>query len=195
MKMLLTLVLSLTTLGAFAKAKPTAQVFKIDPKVTTIDWLGKKVTGQHNGKISIKSGSLTVNGDLITAGEIVVDMNSIVCEDITDKEYNTKFIGHMKSNDFFDTEKFPEAKLVIKNSKKTDKGLEVQGDLTMRGKTAPVTFLATVKAGSDYKASTTLVLDRTQWDLKYGSGKFFQGLGDKMIHDEFTLNIDLTAKK
>lgn len=195
MKMLFSILFSLSTLTAFAQNKPLAQVYTIDTQTTKIDWLGKKVTGQHNGKISVKSGKLSLVGQEITGGEIVVDMNTITCEDITDKDYNVKFIGHMKSGDFFDIEKFPEAKIVIKSSKKTNKGLEIQGDLTMKDKTVPVKFLADMKPGKELKAKSTLVLDRTQWGIQYGSGKFFQGLGDKMIHDEFTLNIDLTAKK
>src|SRR5690606_30335434 len=91
----------------------------------------------------VKSGKITVNGDQITAGEVVVDMNSLTSTDITDPEYNGKFIGHMKSEDFFNTAKYPEAKLVIKSSKKVEKGLEVKGDMTILGQSKPVTFIAT----------------------------------------------------
>jgi polyisoprenoid-binding protein YceI len=202
MKTLLALVLSFSTVLAFAApkaetkvaAKPTAETFKVDPAQSKIEWHGKKVTGDHKGTIGVKGGTLVFTGDLLTAGEVLVDMNTLNCTDITDAETNGKFVGHMKSPDFFDTAAHPEAKLVIKSSKKVAKGLEVKGDLTLKGKTHPVTFIADVKkTDKSVTGNTVLNLDRTKWDLKYGSGKFFKGLGDKMIHDEFTLTINITA--
>ncbi len=195
MKAFVSLFFALTSLSLWAQNKPMTSTYKVDPSQSKISWLGKKVSGQHNGKISIKSGSLSFVGEEISAGEIIVDMNSLICEDIPGAEDNAKFVGHMKSADFFDAAKYPDSKLVIKSSKKTPKGLEVIGDLTMKGKTQPVTFLAIVKQSEKFiMAKTELKLDRTKWDLKYGSGQFFKGLGDKMIYDDFTLTIDLTAK-
>lgn len=197
MKSLLAVVFAVSSMGAMAQNKPMTSTYNVDPAATKIVYVGKKVTGQHTGNVAAKSGNLTLQGEEITGGEIVVDMNSLTSTDITDAETNGKYIGHMKSPDFFDTAKYPESKLVIKNSKKTDKGLEVSGDLTMIGQTKPVTFLVTdlKKTDSVVTGKSNLTLNRTQWGLKYGSGSFFKGLGDKAINDEFTLAIDLTAKK
>ncbi len=199
MKTLLALVLTLGTLGAFAQNKPlpsVATTYTVDTTASSVAWIGKKVTGQHNGHLKIKSGNLVFAGDVLTGGEILVDMNSLTVEDITDTEASVKFVGHVKSDDFFATEKFPEAKILIKSSKKTTKGLEVKGDLTIKGITLPVNFLAQVKnAGNKAEGKATLIIDRTKYDLKYGSGKFFEGLGDKMIHDEFTLSVNIIATK
>jgi polyisoprenoid-binding protein YceI len=201
MKNVLALSLSLMTAAAFANNKPMTETFKIDSSATKVGWLGKKVTGQHNGNISVKNGALTFTGDAMTAGEIIVDMKTITVTDIpTDtkenKETNAKLVGHLSNADFFDSAKHPESKLVIKSSEKTDKGLKVKADLTMLGKTKPIEFLATItKSDKEVKAKSDIVIDRTQWDLKYGSGSFFKGLGDKAINNEFTLSIDLTAKK
>lgn len=191
MKTLIAAVLAISTVGAFA------QTYKVDPAASKITYVGKKVTGQHTGNVTTKSGTLTMAGDLISAGEVIVDMNSLTSTDITDKDANAKYVGHMKSEDFFNTAKYPESKLVIKSSKKTDKGLEVTGDLTMIGQTKPVTFTVTdlKKTDSVVTAKSNMTLNRTQWGLKYGSGSFFKGLGDKAINDEFTLAIDVTAKK
>ena len=174
-----------------------AQTYKVDPAATKVSYVGKKVTGEHTGNVSVKSGSLTVDKDVLSAGEVVVDMNSMTSTDITDKEMNAKYLGHMKSADFFDTAKYPEAKLVIKSSKKNDKGLEVKGDLTFIGKTNPVTFQVTdiKKTDAAFSGKSNLVINRTLWGLKYGSSSFIKGLGDKAINDEFTLAIDLSAKK
>lgn len=191
MKTLLAAVLAISTTAAFA------QTYKVDTKTTKITYVGKKVTGEHTGNVTAKSGSLTFNGDVITAGEVVADMNTITSTDITDKGTNEKYVGHIKSADFFDVAKYPEAKIVIKSSKKTDKGLEVTGDLTFVGKTNPVTFLVTdvKKTDAAVSAKSNLTINRTKWGLVYGSGSFIKGLGDKAINDEFTLAIDLSAKK
>jgi polyisoprenoid-binding protein YceI len=197
MKVLIAAAIAMTTMGAMAADKPMAATYNVDPAATKVTYVGKKVTGQHTGHVMTKNGTLVFTGEQITGGEITVDMNSLTSTDITDKDANAKYLGHMKSEDFFNTAKYPDSKLVIKNSKKTPKGLEVTGDLTMLDQTKPVTFLVTDMKKSDavFTGKTNLTLNRTQWGLKYGSGSFFKGLGDKAINDEFTLAIDLTAKK
>lgn len=173
-----------------------AQTYSVDSSASKIVYVGKKVTGEHTGTITLKSGSLIFKGDSIASGEFVADMNSLTSTDITDKEYNAKYVTHMKSADFFNTEKHPDSKLVIKGSKKTKKGLEVTGDLTMLGETKPVTFVVTdlKKTDSTVTGKSSLTLNRTQWGLKYGSSSFIKGLGDKAIHDDFTLAVELSAK-
>lgn len=174
-----------------------AQSYNVDTGATKIVYVGKKVTGEHTGNVTAKKGNLVFKGEELSGGEIVVDMNTITSTDITDQDLNAKYVGHIKSPDFFDVAKHPEAKLVIKNSKKTDKGLEVNGDLTFIGKTNPVTFLVTdlKKSEAGVTGKSTLVINRTKWGLVYGSGSFIKGLGDKAINDEFTLAINLSAKK
>ncbi|WPU67129.1 YceI family protein [Peredibacter starrii] len=196
MKTLLAVALAFSA-TAYAQNKPMTQTYNVDSAATKIVYVGKKVTGQHTGNVTAKSGNLTFLGEQITGGEVVVDMNSLTSTDITDKDTNAKYLGHMKSADFFDTAKYPEAKLVIKNSKKTDKGLEVTGDLTMIGKTNPITFLVTdlKKTDAGVTGKSNVTINRTKWGLVYGSGSFIKGLGDKAINDEFTLAIDLSAKK
>lgn len=191
MKTIIAFALALTTVSAFAEN------YKVDTSATKIVYVGKKVTGEHTGNVSVKEGKLNVEGDLIKSGEVVVDMASLTSTDITDPEYNAKYLGHMKSADFFNVEKYPTSKLVIKNSKKTNKGLEVTGDLTLLGKTNPVTFVVAdlKKSENGVTGSTNLTLNRTKWGLVYGSSSFIKNLGDKAIHDEFTLAINLAAKK
>ncbi|HXH30139.1 MAG TPA: YceI family protein [Bacteriovoracaceae bacterium] len=203
MKTLLSLVLAFSTTASFAQtAKPAAEAaattYKVDTSNTKVTYVGSKKVGEsHTGQIKAKDGWVTVKGEVITAGEITMDMNSITSTDLTDKEANGKFIGHMKSADFFNTAKYPDSKLVIKSSKKTAKGLEVEGEMTMIGQTGPVKFTATdVKSTAElYSAKANIDVDRTKWGLKYGSGQFFKGLGDKIINDNFTLQVELTAKK
>lgn len=199
MKTILALTLALST-SAFAQTatKEQTTTYKVDTQKTKINWEGSKVTGKHNGTVSVKNGNLVFKGAELTGGEIVVDMNSMTVTDLaSDKATADKFLGHMKSPDFFDTQKFPESKLMIKSTKKNGNDLDVTGDLTMIGKTQPVTFKVTDWKWTDKMVTgkANVKVDRTKYGLKYGSGQFFKGLGDKMIHDEFTLNIDLTATR
>lgn len=174
-----------------------ASTYTLVPQNSKISYVGRKVTGEHSGTLTFKSGSLKFDGDKIVSGEFVADMNSLTSTDITDPDYNAKYVTHMKSADFFDTQKHAESKLVIKSSKKTDKGLAVEGELTMLGVTKPVSFVVAdmKKTDKEFSGKSKMTLDRTQWGLKYGSSSFFKGLGDKAINNEFDLTVEITAKK
>ena len=202
MKMLLAAVFAVSTAHASTAKNPAAAIYNIDAQTTKVEWVGKKVAGPHNGYVAVKSGSVSTTKDgAISSGTVVVDMKSITNTDITDKEWSDKLVGPLKAPDFFDVEKYPEATLVIKNSKKTDKGLDVTGDLTIKGVTQPVKFVATdVKVGADsYSAKASITVDRTKHGIMYNAGKgdssLVKSLGDKLIYDEFTLNITLAGKK
>ena len=166
----------------------TAQTKKVDASKSTITWIGKKVTGQHNGTVALKEGTLIFKGKKLTGGNFTVDMTSLTSTDLTG-EYLGKLNGHLKSEDFFGTEKFPTSKLVFKKiAAKADGVYTVTADLTIKDVTAPVTFDITVKGNT---AISTLKIDRTKYGIKYGSGSFFDNLGDKTINDEFELTVNL----
>jgi len=174
-----------------------SQSFKADQKATSVKWFAEKVTGAHDGSISIKSGSLKVDNGKITGGEFEIDMTSITCADIENAEYNAKLVGHLKSEDFFNVDKHKTAKLVI--TKVTQKKGDIhyfRGNLTIKGITKEIKFEAKVSNGGDKITATgTIVLDRTDFDVKYSSGSFFENLGDKVIYDEFKIEVSLTANK
>jgi len=178
------------TLALFVAASTivTAQNKKIDVEKSKIEWVGKKVTGQHNGTVNFKGGTLVFKGKKLTGGSFVVDMTSLTATDLQG-EYQGKLNGHLKADDFFGTDKFPTSKLVFK--KIVDKGNGVFGvsaDLTIKDVTAPVQFEITVK---DNTATTSFKIDRTKYGIKYGSGSFFDNLGDKTINDEFDVTVSL----
>ncbi|MFN8211796.1 MAG: YceI family protein [Bacteroidales bacterium] len=182
----------LLVLFSFSAAIANAQVkLTADTEKTTLNWLGEKVTGQHTGTIKLQSGSLSLKENKIVAGEFVIDMASL-----KDSEGNTRLEGHLKSPDFFDVEKFPTAKLVLKSSESFDKGSAVvKGELTIKGVTNPIEFKAATQKKDDgnwYFAN--IIVDRTKWNIKYGSGSFFDNLGDKTIYDEFKLKVALLVK-
>lgn len=175
-------VIVLTTL-AFNTMKKEVKVTE-----STIAWTGKKVTGSHNGSIQLKSGHFNMDGDQIIGGEFVIDMSSITVEDLQG-ENKGKLEGHLKSDDFFGTEKNPTAKLIITSaSKKDNSTYEVVGDLTIKNETHPITFELDWKENS---ANTQLTIDRSKFNVRYGSGSFFDNLGDKTIYDNFELDVNL----
>ncbi len=189
MKKLITLIaLALSVSGFAANTK-----IEIDSATSKLTYLAKKVTGQHTGEVPFKSGFAEFNKDGLIGGEFVVDMTKISVTDIEDKEYMKKFIDHMASDDFFMTGKYATSTLKIKSAVK-EKGdtYAVKADLTIKDKTHPVEFKADVKGN---KVNSTVVVDRTLYDIKYGSTKFFPNILDKAIEDKFTLTIDLTLKK
>lgn len=174
-----------------------AETYQLDVQQSQIEWVGKKVTGQHNGVVSLKSGQVTLDGQKITGGDFKVDMTSIKVLDIADAEKNQKLTNHLNSDDFFATANHPESTFKITSIKDLGNNkAEISGDLTIKGITKPATFPAELNFQSDkIQAKGTLKLDRTQYNIRYGSGKFFEGLGDKLIYDEFELKLNLYAKK
>lgn len=166
----------------------TAQTKKVDVSKSTINWVGKKVTGQHSGTVGIKSGALVFKKKALKGGTFTVDMTSLNATDISG-EYQQKLNGHLKADDFFGTEKFPTSTLVFKTiASKGNDVYTVTADLTIKGITKPVTFDITVKGNT---ASTTFNVDRTKYDIKYNSKSFFESIGDKAIYDEFELTVNL----
>jgi polyisoprenoid-binding protein YceI len=186
MKNLKSLVLAIAVLTT---ATISAQTKKVDASGSKIAWVGKKVTGKHEGTISIKEGSLVFKKNMLAGGTVVVDMSSIIVTDLESGKGKESLEGHLKDNDFFGTEKFPTAKIVFKSIGVKSKGVyAVTADLTIKGITNPVKFDLTTTANS---AIANVVVDRTKYDIKYNSGNFFQNLGDKTISDDFDLAVSL----
>ncbi len=166
----------------------SGQTKKIDAGKSKINWVGKKVTGQHEGTVNFKEGSLLFKASKLAGGTFTVDMTSLTSTDLTG-DYQGKLNGHLKSEDFFGTEKNPTATLVFKKIAVKSAGVyTVTADLTIKGKTNPVTFDLTATSNT---AATTFKIDRTKYDIKYGSGSFFDNLGDKAIDNEFELKVAL----
>jgi len=153
-----------------------------------VSWKGYKVTGQHEGTIALTEGSLSFADQVLTGGSFTVDMTSLVATDL-DGEMKGKLEGHLKSDDFFGTETHPTAQLVITQvGVDAAGGYQVTGDLTIKGITQPVSFPMTV---AENTATASLKIDRTLYDIRYGSNNFFENLGDKAINNEFDLEVTL----
>lgn len=163
-----------------------------DNSKTILSWLGEKVTGQHTGTVKLKSGWLIWKENKIISGEFLIDMKTIVDTDST-----PKLIGHLKSDDFFGVEKYQVAKLVIRGSDSFEKGSALtRGTLTIKDITHPIEFRATMqKKDEGVWFFANIVVDRTKYNVRYGSGSFFDNLGDKTIYDEFKLKVSLLVRK
>jgi polyisoprenoid-binding protein YceI len=176
--------------GATATAADPGDIVKKEVKTesSTVMWKAYKVTGSHTGIVQLKEGSLSFDDTALTGGEFVVDMTSLISTDL-EGESKGKLEGHLKSDDFFGVENHPSSKLVFTEVKATGKNsYEVTGDLTIKGITKPVTFDLSIYGS---KATASLKVDRANYDVRYGSGSFFENLGDKTIYDEFDLVVDL----
>lgn len=159
---------------------------------SSIIWHAEKVTGDHTGTIVLKSGTLDTKGNQLDGGEFVIDMTTINTTDL-EGEWKDKLDGHLKSDDFFGVEKFKTASLKITNVVKKASGYDVTGDFTIKGKTVSVTFPAQYDAKAK-EATAQITLDRSKFDVRYGSNSFFDNLGDKAIYDEFTLDVKIVTE-
>ncbi len=155
----------------------------------TISWKGSKITtDSHVGTLTISKGSLNFDGDTLVGGSFIVDMNSIVCTDLTGKK-SDRLVGHLKSDDFFAVEKHPEATLNITTAEKTENGYNVVGDFTIRGITHSESFTLNLEGK---KGTADLEIDRSKYNVKYASGSFFENLGDKLINNELELSVSFS---
>jgi polyisoprenoid-binding protein YceI len=182
-----TLALGLVTFAGVAAPK----VVNVNKSASSVAWLAKKVTGQHNGTIGISAGALNIDGKKLIGGNFTIDLKTIKVLDLTDPVSNQKLTGHLTSGDFFEVDKFPTAMFVITNVS----GKQVTGNLTIKGITKSITFPADIKVkGGKLTAKANITIDRTDFNIRFGSKKFFESIGDKAIYDDFALTVSLVSE-
>lgn len=168
--------------------------FKIDAKKSNVKWIGSKITGSsHEGNISITEGIISINHENMVNAEFAVDLNTITCTDLGEKKAEY-LVDHLKNEDFFDVPNHPQARLKLIKATKIEKGYNITADLTIKDKTHPIVFdIEWVQRGNSAIATGKLIFNRTKYDITYGSGSFFDNLGDKAINDEVTLEFRVMA--
>lgn len=193
-KLALAIALALLPLSATAAKKAAkAETFQVDTKTSMATWEGRKLGGAHQGELRFKGGSLKVENGALASGEVMIDMTTLKNNDQTG-EFNTKLVNHLKSDDFFSVEKNPTSTLKITKVEMQGDKAQVSGDLTIKGITKPVSFPAEVKIdGKTLTAKGTMNVDRTMFDIKFRSLKYFADIGDKVIKDEFSVGFDIKA--
>lgn len=172
----------------------------LKPAASSIEWHAEKITGSHSGTIALKKGNVIIENEKLTGGTFIIDMSTIVVTDI-DGAGKTKLEGHLNSKDFFNTKEFNESSFVITSvneTKLTEEGFntEITGKLTIKGISNEVSFPAKVEVEKGkFAAYGEMTVDRTKFDISYGSASFFDNLGDRAIYDDFTLKISLGGLK
>jgi len=164
---------------------------EVDIKASTITWLGKKVVGEDSGAITLKAGGLKFVDHTLVGGHFIIDMSTITCTDLQGKSAD-KLVGHLHSADFFQTADHGTSEFIMTSAvNQGENNYSITGNLTIKGITNPITFDATV---TEKSASAVINVDRTAYDIKYGSGSFFDNLGDKAIDNNFQMTINLVLK-
>lgn len=174
--------------------------------LSKVEWLGTKPTGTHYGTLSIKEGALFVKDGELTGGVFVLDMNSIEVLDIDDPKMNENLVGHLKSADFFLVDSFPTATFkfatvtplesTAKEGEEITPTHRIEGNLTMRGITKKVNFPANIKITEQgiHAQTPQFVINRTEWNVNYGSKSIFDNLKDNFVHDEIGLKIEIKTE-
>ncbi|RCS27817.1 YceI family protein [Polaribacter sp. WD7] len=169
----------------------------VDVAASTLYWKGTKPTGAHNGTVAIKDGDLLIEEGSIKGGEFVIDMTSIKVLDIpADNEGNGKLVGHLSSPDFFDVASYPTSTFVITNVESKEGKVHVTGNLTLKDVTKSITIPATVSTENGVTTFTSekFMVDRADFNIKYGSKSFFDNLKDKFIDDNMELSFVVKTK-
>jgi polyisoprenoid-binding protein YceI len=166
---------------------------KINVENSIVRWIGHKVTGQHEGTIKLKEGELKFNNNDLIGGTFVIDMSTINTTDLEGSSKN-RLDEHLKNSDFFGVDKHKYATMSFVNVEEASsnnintKSYNINADLTIKGITNKISFLINIYKNS---ATTSLKIDRTKFNIKYGSASFFDGLKDRAIYDKFDLDVRL----
>ena len=180
---------------------PTESFHEIDTEKTNIKWTGRKVTGSHWGSVKVSKvmgmgGLLIFDKGVLSHGKVKIDMNSIEVLDIKDPKKRASLTDHLKSDDFFATDKYPIATLKIRKvtAKEAKNVFDIQGELTIKGITKPISFEATVEpVENKVKASAKIRFNRADYGIQYKSKSFFKNLGDKFIYDDVDIEVSLVT--
>jgi len=178
--------------------EPTAETLTVDKAASSIAWTGFKPAGSHNGTIGLDTGALNVLDGKVVGGSFIIDMKAITVLDIpADDKGNAKLLGHLTSADFFDVENYPSAAFTITEVTETEGKTMLSGNLTLKEVKNNVTFPVSItnEGGAVTITSEAFSIDRTKWNVQYGSKSIFDNLGDKFINDDIELKIVVKASK
>ena len=187
-------------IAVFIGILSAGDTLQVDLENSQINWIGRKVTGEHSGTLKLSEGWIVMEKNTVLGGKFVFDMASITNTDIESPEWKQKLEDHLKSEDFFHTDSFPQAILEIKglqlvfieNSKNSE---QILADLTIRGITHEIKFpFELTQSQNNFTAKGSVDIDRTLYNINYKSGKFFDELGDKLIYDNFTVQFKVQTR-
>ncbi len=185
-----------------ATAQAEAMDYSVDTTESVIDWQGEKPTGTHTGTIKVAQGSFKANDSVIESGTFVIDMQSIEVTDLEGEE-KANLEAHLKGTvegkegDFFNVTEYPKATFEVTGITEKEGQSMLQGNLTIKEETKNIEFPVNISQDGESITITSeeFTIDRTKWNVNYGSKSVFDGLGDKFINDEVALKLNLKAKK
>lgn len=175
-----------------------SETYQVSTEASNITWKGFKPTGSHFGTLAIESGTLEIANSKIVGGTFSINMTSIIIKDIpVEEKGNAKLLGHLKSEDFFNTEAYPKTTFTITGSEEVESKTMLSGDLIIKGISNSVTFpVSLIQSDNEVTLSSEdFSIDRTKWEIKYKSKSIFGDLGDKFINDDIELKILVKAAK
>ena len=171
--------------------------YNIIREKSELKWTGKELSSKtHTGTLFLKEGRINIDSNGMIEGKVVIDMTSINVTDLQGK-WKDKLEGHLKSPDFFGVEKFPTAFITFQSTKKPnkEKKINLDGELTIKDITHPLSFTADLLNTKPFlTAKAILSFDRSKYDVRFRSGKFFENLGDKLILDDIDIDIILASQ-
>jgi polyisoprenoid-binding protein YceI len=178
-------------------------VYAIDTEKSVVEWRGRNINNLHFGRITISGGEVATSNGLPVSGRFVLDMNTITNLDLQDEGWRGMLHKHLKSEDFFDVERFPTASFEVRGADAISgatpgtANTEIAGVLTIKDTARPLCFPAMIAAQEDgiLKAQAAIDLDRTLWDVSYGSGKLYERLGMHLVHDLISIELFIVAQK
>ncbi len=178
------------------KVEETTIVNNVDLTASVMTWKGTKPTGSHDGIVSLLSGGMVVENGVLKEGEFVIDMNTIKNLDMAGSEGAGKIEKHLKASDFFDVTLYPTSKFVITSALEVEGNLVVTGNLTIKDVTKSITIPASISTtdGTTTFKSELFNIDRADFNVKYGSKRWIEGLKDKFIDDLVEMSFTVVTK-
>jgi polyisoprenoid-binding protein YceI len=175
--------------------------YRVDTQASVVEWTGRNPNGKHYGSIRLSGGKVTI-GDAGIGGTFEIDMTSIKNDDLQGDELYPVLIDHLESDDFFFTKLFPRASFTITSATPvsgqpvTVPNFRIKGDLKLRGIRQQIGFSATFSTLADgaIAAEAHFDIDRTRWNIIYGSSRFFEHLGMHVVFDLISIQLRIVAR-
>jgi polyisoprenoid-binding protein YceI len=176
--------------------------YLIDPSASVLEWTGRNINNRHYGRIPVQGGTVVFAGGELQEGGVVLDMSGITNQDLQDETYRQMLVNHLLSADFFDVARYPLATMAVKGWEPIPSASPgapdhlLRGELTIKGVTRPITVPVMVMPQGDgsIKAQAAFAIDRTDWNITYGSGKLFEKLGMHLVNDRIDIELFFVAR-
>ncbi len=188
--------------AAEAGKRPPDGWLEIDSAESRVEWVGRNLLNKHHGRIALKGGKLHFDQGQLAGGEFTLDMRSIACQDLSGNPLHDVLVAHLMSDDFFDVELHPEARFVITAAERLAgatpgaPNLAVRGEFTLKGVSRALEFVASAGLTAEGKAAAqaAFAIDRTEWNVLYGSGKYFHNLAGHLVNDLIEIQIRIVTQ-